>query len=997
MRDYGEPTDRLTKALRSDDVDTFQSIVSNKLSAFTNSFVPFNIYENYVINGNTRYISYAAAYGSVKIFKYLLLNHYSFDNYTFPYAVFGGNVEIIKIVQQNNDTSDSLNIMNQKKFQYGGYDVYSEDGIVPAIMKHRNDLFDWILMQPANYNESDASFVKNFYLTFSVENGNCHSIIELIEKEGSAQYDLMILEASCLQAATNGFYKVTELLMNLMNSKRSSFTIPDSSSLINFGNVSILKLYLAKLSQHQHESILIFSIKRNYKNIVEFYYDTLKEIVSSSSLSLKVLRESIYCQTNEIFKYLFDQIQIQNPSFFKDDNYLNQLLTETCKFTNNIEVVKILTELIIANNSSSSKDCDFTTFLFESILNNSRDICQYFIDEKVTIEYTKLSSSIRQTDKDINEDILLLIIESLSIENQEIFFENLPKSIEKKYQRLVDYLLNKGAFSDNALQLAVQTNDLEIVKLVLKYHNQPSFINKRFINGTALTIAATNNNSDIFKHLLKLKGIDPYLFGARNLNPLNQTVKHLNIELFDLILNFCGENIFQQKWMINEVIQEFVDSDQEKNDSKNNSAEDDRDKIEYIFGRLLNLKCTDINYHFHRHTILTYACMNNYHKLVDNILKHEEIDVNLYESLNGDTPLIISAKQNNADIVKVLLKHPQTNINLQNFDQQTALTIATKNRHRQLVNLIIEDKRFDPNESKLNEALKEAFANDMKEIVIDLIKCTSKEINTIRINNQRILDIALTMNSREEVICEILKNPNFDSKKSDILNAFIEAYSNVSDRCKSPIKIMKMLYDYDSEHDHLIDFKKLLPNGKTFFTSLNGKSQFNGEIVHFFLSHGVDPNKPDSNGIFPLEAALNFESIESAIELIKSNKIDFKQKIKIKNSKSEKDEYTTYLHLAAQSVNYEAIESILNRNLISINEVDDLGDTALIAACKKRRKKNVIILFEFEFCNDCQIDYLHQNKEEKDAIQIASIWSNKSKKEFNDKEEYLEILLDLLS
>ena len=39
---------------------------------------------------NVRYINYAAAYGSIRCFKYLLLNDEKIDELTFQYSVFGG-------------------------------------------------------------------------------------------------------------------------------------------------------------------------------------------------------------------------------------------------------------------------------------------------------------------------------------------------------------------------------------------------------------------------------------------------------------------------------------------------------------------------------------------------------------------------------------------------------------------------------------------------------------------------------------------------------------------------------------------------------------------------------------------------------------------------------------------------------------------------------------------------------------------------------------------
>lgn len=137
MRDSGEPDDEITKALRNDDVDYFQKLILPNINKISKCVVPFNIFEDYIENGSTNYINYAAAYGSIKCFKYLLLNHIEIDEYTFNYAIYGGNIEIIKIVDQN-----SGNIVVSQKNQ-----LIIDDKIILPIIKHQNDLFDWIYEQ----------------------------------------------------------------------------------------------------------------------------------------------------------------------------------------------------------------------------------------------------------------------------------------------------------------------------------------------------------------------------------------------------------------------------------------------------------------------------------------------------------------------------------------------------------------------------------------------------------------------------------------------------------------------------------------------------------------------------------------------------------------------------------------------------------------------------------------------------------------------------------
>ena len=114
-------------------------------------------------------------------------------------------------------------------------------------------------------------------------------------------------------------------------------------------------------------------------------------------------------------------------------------------------------------------------------------------------------------------------------------------------------------------------------------------------------------------------------------------------------------------------------------------------------------------------------------------------------------------------------------------------------------------------------------------------------------------------------------------------------------------------------------------------------------MVNFFLEHGSDPNAPDKNGVYPLQYAIVNNSKEYVISLLKSNKIDFNQKIRIKKKKCENNldhqfvddlivfddkkaklkslectesKYKSYLHLAARCENIEIFQLFFDKNLI---------------------------------------------------------------------------------
>lgn len=102
MRDSGMPLDDISRAIYIDDVDTLQSIISKHGIDINDAKVPSSIFDVFVY-GPQLYtlINYSVMNGSVKCFKYLLLNHAEMNDLTFILSIYGGNTEIIRSVNQN--------------------------------------------------------------------------------------------------------------------------------------------------------------------------------------------------------------------------------------------------------------------------------------------------------------------------------------------------------------------------------------------------------------------------------------------------------------------------------------------------------------------------------------------------------------------------------------------------------------------------------------------------------------------------------------------------------------------------------------------------------------------------------------------------------------------------------------------------------------------------------------------------------------------------------
>lgn len=198
-----------------------------------------------------------------------MLNHHELDSTSFSYAVYGGNIEITKIVEQNLKTNNEISNLKNRSEKVGI--------IIPSIMKHQNKIFDWILEQ--KFTDKDKNDLPRL-IDSSLLNRNAHSLIELIDKGFTFSDNSMIWDA-ILKAANRGFYKIIQLIINIANQKplfdhnNNKFnrtTQYNYLSLVAFENTSILKIIFDTNSLNGGivNDYIDFAITNNSKYILYF-------------------------------------------------------------------------------------------------------------------------------------------------------------------------------------------------------------------------------------------------------------------------------------------------------------------------------------------------------------------------------------------------------------------------------------------------------------------------------------------------------------------------------------------------------------------------------------------------------------------------------------------------------------------------------------------------------------------------------------------------------
>ncbi|OHS95928.1 hypothetical protein TRFO_37954 [Tritrichomonas foetus] len=142
-----------TDAIMKDDIDLLQSCVSESLNfnlngnvrcyLFNNNMMLFNNPVNYkhYYPKRVRFVQLAALYQSINCFKYLVMNNCDLKD-TMQYAIAGGNIEIIRHVENSIPEGEAGN----KEWELAA---------LMAIKYHRNNVLEWI------FETKNTTFIAN--------------------------------------------------------------------------------------------------------------------------------------------------------------------------------------------------------------------------------------------------------------------------------------------------------------------------------------------------------------------------------------------------------------------------------------------------------------------------------------------------------------------------------------------------------------------------------------------------------------------------------------------------------------------------------------------------------------------------------------------------------------------------------------------------------------------------------------------------------------------
>lgn len=230
FRDKWTNNDPITISIREDDADKLREIIS-KNNLNYDLEIPYSLFEDiscfFKKKSMPKMIDYAAFYGSVNVFKYLLMNDSKITEKTLEFAVYGGSYEIIHILES-------------AKCPYS-------DALEASIRVHNNELYDYFI------NSVGLQHTKKTIIR-AVLNYNIKVIKEILQDE--TLYDMIPSISNHIGSSILGitisqdFPDLTEMFANikgfdLNKPQESSYTYLMDSCFSK--NIDIIKFFVEEI------------------------------------------------------------------------------------------------------------------------------------------------------------------------------------------------------------------------------------------------------------------------------------------------------------------------------------------------------------------------------------------------------------------------------------------------------------------------------------------------------------------------------------------------------------------------------------------------------------------------------------------------------------------------------------------------------------------------------------------------------------------------------
>ena len=624
--------------ITEDDISTLQNYVLQQAS--------FEFGQLYAVEFEyfMSLINIAAYYGSLKCFKYFILNDCTIDPETSHYAIASGNYEIVHILEQKNANFD--------------------EAFIFSIHFHQYSLSDWLII---HYNFSHVSL------------SNC---IEFLNIEG---FLFFLLNGDDPDAFADQQYPV--------------------HGVCQFGSLAMLKFlienYHVNLNCRVKNDVtpLHTAASNDSLSIVEYLIE--KQGIDKNITSGEEEEAPIHfaCISNclPVIRYLIEKQGVDKD--IRDANGYTPL--HFACTDGHLRVVKYLIEE--QHVDEFAKEMNGFSCVHISCLENFLPLIQYFLEERnFDPEDTDINGNtvLHLATQEGFFDIVIYLIEKQHVNIEARNFHNstpLQLAAGKGYQSITEYLCQHGANietkddnGDTALHIACGMGFTNIAQyLIDKMKANPEATNNG--NKTPLHLACLSGKLDIVRYLIEtikvskncdIKGDSPLHFAcfSESIPLIDYLIEHgADINLPDKngytpLHIACRNSSFQ-------VVSHLIDHynlDTEKR-TKNGLTpllcackSDDISVVAYLI-EVKHVKTNVVSNKYN--TPLHIVCKYGYLRLILYLMNQEIFDIEA-RNIDGNTPLLLACSKGNLVIIQYVIENYNANKDVVNNEGQTCLHLA---------------------------------------------------------------------------------------------------------------------------------------------------------------------------------------------------------------------------------------------------------------------------------------------------------------------------------
>ncbi|MEY4464105.1 MAG: hypothetical protein RLZZ81_1076 [Pseudomonadota bacterium] len=417
---------------------------------------------------------------------------------------------------------------------------------------------------------------------------------------------------------------------------------------------------------------------------------------------------------------------------------------------------------------------------------------------------------------------------------QKLINDNKIDKFKKEELDLVVALLKKDteALSKNPI---IKLNN-EIGKLLLTPHENLAydlkelipFIHIQDLGNEVFTMAALCQEIDIMKKIEQETLTSKIIFNA-----FIYGIYHSNLEIINYLLSLEKTNINEKGTDDNTLLHHAIYSN--------------KPEIVELLLKHGNIDINVKNFQGHTPLTLTISIVGGNPTIVELLLKYQSINVNEKDS-NGYTPLHQAINFNKPEIAELLINHSKVNVNEKDQYGDTPLHQAINSNKPEIVKLLLKHESIDVNEKNSNAytPLHQAINSNKPEIAELLINHSKVNVHEKDQYGNTPLHQAINSN-KPEIVKLLLKHESIDVNEKDAIGN-TTLYQAVT---HNRFEIVKILIEHPK-----INVNETNLYGNTPLHQANSYNYFS--IVELLLKHkDINIYKKNLHNSTPLDLATN--------------------------------------------------------------------------------------------------------------------------------------------